>query len=377
MKKSVKQLIALGCVAVILGGAYGGLSAWNSYSGKKEKEEKEKEEEAAQIYLCSVEEAAALKVENENGTFSFSYDQEEETWSYDKDDRFPLKQSSVTSITGKLKSLQAVRKLEGAEENLSVYGLDEPSVRMTVSDADGNTVGLEIGNVSEASGDYYVQIEGEDAVYTVGSSFVDVLALTEDDMLEKESFPGIVQNNISRVSWSDGGNAVICQKEVRIAEDESGQEETAGAEETTNTEEGSEAADTAGKETVQPEEETESDEEPETVEVWVEDDGTTKTDMDDDAQLDTLLSSITGITFSDCADYYMEEEEKEQYGFNGKTIVLTVSYQSGEEEKQVTLTIGSMMEDESAYYVRMDDSRMVNLISADTVEKLAEGFKGL
>lgn len=348
MKKNAIQLAALGCAVIVLGGVYAGLSAWNKYSEEQKQEKEAQEKESAKIYLCSMESANALNLENENGSFSFTYNADEESWSYDKDEKFPLKQSSVTSITGKLKSLEAVRRLDGADGDLSIYGLDDPAYRVTVSDADGSTAALLIGSSSEASGDYYVKLDGEDTIYTVGSAFVNTLSLTEDGILEKESFPSIAQSTISEVSWTKDGNQTVYRKESRIAEEET-----------------SEAASDA-KETA----------EEETVEVWVKDDGEKNSDLKEDTEIDTVLAAVAGLTFEDCADYYMEDEELADYGFDDeeKMMILTVSYTSGEEEKETTLTIGAKNEDETAWYAQIDDSRMVNMISDETVQALIDCF---
>lgn len=379
MKKNAIQLLALGCAAIVLGGVYVGLSTWNKYSKEQKQEKEAREEEAAKIYLCSMEQADTLNLENENGSFSFTYNEDEESWSYDKDEKFPLKQSSVTSITGKLKSLEAVRRLDGADGDLSVYGLDDPSYRVTVSDADSNTVALLIGSSSEASGDYYVKLDGEDTVYTVGSAFVNTLSLTEDAMLEKESFPSITQSAVTEVSWTKDGKQTVYRKESRIAEEETTEEASA---EDVSTEEVSAAEEESTEEVSAAEEEGTEEAttaEPQTVEVWVKDDGKKNSDLKEDTAIDTLLAAVTGLTFEDCADYYMEDEELAEYGFDdeAKTMILTVSYTSGEEEKETTLTIGAKNEDETAWYARIDDSRMVNLISDETVQSLIDGFEQL
>lgn len=88
--------------------------------------------------------------------------------------------------------------------------------------------------------------------------------------------------------------------------------------------------------------------------VFTQDNKTQRVDESDD--IHDLLVNMVGLTFNDCADYYADEEEKESYGLTDGATVLTITYQSGEEETTLKLTIGATTEDDAYYYVSMDDS---------------------
>ena len=367
MQKGTKNLVLLCGVAVALCAAYGGLTAWNSYSEKKQEEKEAAEEEAAKIYLCEVEQASQLEISNENGSFSFTWNSENETWGYDKDEKFP-KQSKVTAVTGKLESLLAVRQLEEVDEDLSVYGLDEPAYTMLVTDSEGTEISFEIGDASEVTGDYYLRMDGGEAVYTVASSLITALDLTEDDLLDAETYPTIVSSNISSLTWTAGADmasweereravettAAETESETELTETRSNEEETTGVD---TAEENTTEEDTAGEAPVEMEN------------YWVRIADGVETEYE---SMDDLLSAVTGLSYADCADYYMEETEMKPYGLveNGMVGTLTVAYTSSGEEKTLVLTIGGKTEDETAYYVKTQDSDMVNLIESETMESL-------
>lgn len=351
MQKGMKQLLVLCGAAVVLGGAYAGLTAWNTWSDKKKSEEEKEAEEAAKIYLSQMENVDKLSVTNPTGSFSFTYNEEEETWSYDKDEHFPVKQSEVTSITSDLEDLTAVRKFDEPDE-LSVYGLNEPAYEITASYGDSESVTMKIGNSSTASGDYYLILDGDSSVYTVSSSFVDTLLINETDLLNKESFPSILSNSITSIQLEkDGTTSEIYEDEREAVETEEATEETeTGA--------------------VSDETETESESETAAMEnYWTRKTDTGSEEIDEPTD---LLTAAAGITFDDCADYYLEDSEAASYGLaeEDNPAVLTITYRSVGEEMQTQLLIGSKNEDGSEYYVKLKDSNMVNTVSTETIDSI-------
>ncbi len=360
MKKGSRQLVMLGISAVILSGAYMGLTAWNSYSADKKAQKEQEEEEAAKIYLCEIEDFKQLEIVNENGTFAFSYDEEEEKWNYDKDEHFPVLQSKITSIVTRTDGLLAVRKLEGAEEDLSVYGLAEPLYTLTITGDESTVVTLYFGDESEANGNYYVGYN--DCVYTISSDFSTVLGITEDTVLQTETFPEITSSEVIKLTWESENEEIVVRQDTREVEPEVETEaETEGELET--------EAETETEAELETELETEG--EPETESYWL----CEEDEIEDTTQLEELLTLMSELTYTNCADYYLETDEEKQYGLDKAYSVLEITSVSDEEEIVYTLKIGGLTEDESAYYVVMNDSTMVNTISAESVEQIREFFE--
>ena len=106
--------------------------------------------------------------------------------------------------------------------------------------------------------------------------------------------------------------------------------------------------------------------------VFTQDNKTQRVDESDD--IHDLLVNMVGLTFNDCADYYADEEEKESYGLTDDAAVLTITYQSGEEETTLKLTIGATTEDDAYYYVSMDDSDQVNTVSKESVDAVLDAI---
>ena len=376
MTKNTKKLLGLVGALAVLGGAYGGIVWINQNNEEKAAEQSKAEKEANTFYLSQMEEPVSISYTNSYGTFAFSYDTENETWSYDSDEHFPVTQSYLTSISSDLKSFTAERKLEEVQDDLSVYGLDNPSCTITAKGSDDTEVTIQIGSLNSYNSDYYAKVEGSDDIYTIASSYVSDISNDISTLQEKESFPTITSTSITDVQLSKDGITLDMEKEVTqepATEEVETESESSESESKVSEEETTKAVSDSTEEGLTEEEST-----VEMVDVtrWVftQDNKTQRVDESDD--IHDLLVNMVGLTFNDCADYYADEEEKESYGLTDDAAVLTITYQSGEEETTLKLTIGATTEDDAYYYVSMDDSDQVNTVSKESVDAVLDAISG-
>ena len=376
MTKNTKKLLGLVGALAVLGGAYGGIVWINQNNEEKEAEQSKAEKEANTFYLSQMEEPVSISYTNSYGTFAFSYDTENETWSYDSDEHFPVTQSYLTSISSDLKSFTAERKLEEVQDDLSVYGLGNPSCTITAKGSDDTEVTIQIGSLNSYNSDYYAKVEGSDDIYTIASSYVSDISNDISTLQEKESFPTITSTSITDVQLSKDGITLDMEKEVTqepATEEAETESESSESESEVSEEETTKAVSDSTEEGLTEEEST-----VEMVDVtrWVftQDNKTQRVDESDD--IHDLLVNMVGLTFNDCADYYADEEEKESYGLTDDAAVLTITYQSGEEETTLKLTIGATTEDDAYYYISMDDSDQVNTVSKESLDAVLDAISG-
>ena len=376
MTKNTKKLLGLVGALAVLGGAYGGMVWINQNNEEKAAEQSKAEKEANTFYLSQMEEPVSISYTNSYGTFAFSYDTENETWSYDSDEHFPVTQSYLTSISSDLKSFTAERKLEEVQDDLSVYGLDNPSCTITAKGSDDAEVTIQIGSLNSYNSDYYAKVEGSDDIYTIASSYVSDISNDISTLQEKESFPTITSTSITDVQLSKDGITLDMEKEVTqepATEEAETESESSELESKVSEEETTKAVSDSTEEGLTEEEST-----VEMVDVtrWVftQDNKTQRVDESDD--IHDLLVNMVGLTFNDCADYYADEEEKESYGLTDDAAVLTITYQSGEEETTLKLTIGATTEDDAYYYISMDDSDQVNTVSKESLDAVLDAISG-
>ena len=174
----------------------------------------QKAEKEQNILFSQMEEPAQSATQTATETSAFSYDTENETWSYDSDEHFPVTQSYLTSISSDLKSFTAERKLEEVQDDLSVYGLDNPSCTITAKGSDDTEVTIQIGSLNSYNSDYYAKVEGSDDIYTIASSYVSDISNDISALQEKESFPTITSTSITDVQLLKDGTTIDMEKKL-------------------------------------------------------------------------------------------------------------------------------------------------------------------
>ena len=113
--------------------------------------------------------------------------------------RFDLDQALVRSKTFVLATVWAERIADEAPEDLSVFGLQEPSYRTVVTDSRGNSVVYLVGDITPFRTSYFVMREGNPAVHVVNEFSVDRLRFTLDDIRSRALFPQLPLHALSRV----------------------------------------------------------------------------------------------------------------------------------------------------------------------------------
>ena len=123
-------------------------------------------------------------------------------WVNEDDENFPLKESAVRSLCGKLRSLTAARRVDSADG--SSYGLDEPQCRVTVTDADETQFVYTVGSYNDYVGQYYLETGGK--VYLMEEADAKRLMISAYDLLDADEPPEIDPGSISSLSVrSDSG----------------------------------------------------------------------------------------------------------------------------------------------------------------------------
>ena len=83
--------------------------------------------------------------------------------------------SKAYGIAGTVSRLSSKNKIEENPTDLSVYGLDEPSITVNITKKNGDTDTLHIGDKSPTLGEYFIMKDGDNAVYTIYEFKVDTL----------------------------------------------------------------------------------------------------------------------------------------------------------------------------------------------------------
>ena len=107
-----------------------------------------------------------------------------------------LDQQRVISMTYSLANVWTELVVDEEPEDISVFGLDEPSSRLVVTDLSGQKVEYILGNLTPSRLSYYVMQEGDPAVYTVASYVGGYLQLDLDYLRQRYIIPYIVPEEL-------------------------------------------------------------------------------------------------------------------------------------------------------------------------------------
>lgn len=299
MRKKNKGVLILVIVLVLLLAVYFGLRAWNT--SQEEKEEAEQEAATVHVTDTAAEDIVSLKFNVGNGDLEFS--KEDDQWYYTQDKDFPLQQSYPEDMAEAVGGITADRELTDGD-SLDAYGLDDPAYTVQYTDADGNVTELLFGDMT--GDDYYVMISGSDTVYTVGSSVIEPLNYSLEDMAQLDSYPSIGSGNlVEEVIIQDGETTTYDSENEDQAED-----------------------------------------------------------------IAAVAGGLGAVTLSEAADYSVEDEDLDMYGLDEDSrITVEATYTQDDEEQLLTLYIGNE-DGNGNRYVMLNDSRIVYLISDEICDNI-------
>lgn len=176
MKK--KQILILASVLAALAVVYGALS----FANKKAEEEEKAQEESQVVQVTDLEEIVSFSYEAPEQE-ALHFEKKEDDWVCTDDEKLELEQTYPNEIANAFSSLTASRKMEEIDA-MEDYGLAEPAYTVTLRPKDGKEVTFYIGDA--VGEEYYLQVKGEDAVYTVASSVAGTLGHSLEDMKKVE-----------------------------------------------------------------------------------------------------------------------------------------------------------------------------------------------
>ena len=156
-------------------------------SSKEDSQDTEKTSETAfETTVEDISEAVFKSGENE-----YKFTKSDDIWKYNGEENFPLDQSAFGEIISKFEKIAADRVLE-KPDNISEYGLDNPTVTVSLKDKDGKEQTLQFGDTNSVTSSSYMTLNKDnEKVYMVSSTIVTSLQFDINDLAEKETFPSI------------------------------------------------------------------------------------------------------------------------------------------------------------------------------------------
>lgn len=222
MNKTAKSIIGLGVAVVVLGG---GLTAL-VLTEPKENENTESvstSEETSEAYGSGIQLLKDEKTENGEGlvksvTVTNSSDKllvtmekaptedSEATYTLADYKDIPLDTSLVGTLANNAVHMVTGSIVDEDCTNLAKFGLDKPKAEVEVKFQTGTVKKFKVGDEAPANSETYVMLDGENIVYTVGTSYVANYSKTAFDFIEmtmlaeppEDSYPKINSVRIER-----------------------------------------------------------------------------------------------------------------------------------------------------------------------------------
>lgn len=199
MKRKSVTLVSSVLFLAVLCGAYYGIQ---KYSAEQEiKEQEENESEVVELFSEDSTDITKLKFVIEKTEVVF--EKENDTWLKEDESEFPVDQDVLTDAASSISSVTSDIVIDDVED-LSQYGLDDPSNTITITTDDGEETILKIGLENESVNQYYVEKGDEnDKVYLVDSTVIDPFMKTLYEYAKAETFPDILSDNIDKIEITE------------------------------------------------------------------------------------------------------------------------------------------------------------------------------
>lgn len=124
-------------------------------------------------------------------------------WVYDQDRDFPLNDRYITDIVSAMSDLEPIRAFT-AQDTWEAYGLAEGTTTVTVTDADGSELTLELGGMIDEE-KYYARVPDSDTVYVISNQLSKAAAVDVADMMTLEKFGSFLPEDVTSVTVTVDG----------------------------------------------------------------------------------------------------------------------------------------------------------------------------
>lgn len=162
-----KQWIILVIALVAIVSASAGMKGYQ----KKQDQKAAQQEEDEKVYALQFasDDVTGISYEYDGTVLSLVKDGDD--WKCSTDENAEIDADKMKTMLSSLGSMTADSTVE-SPENVSEYGIDQPTQQVTLNFSDGSEKKVTFGSTNEIVGGTYVQVSGDANVYLVGSSYV-------------------------------------------------------------------------------------------------------------------------------------------------------------------------------------------------------------
>ncbi len=191
--------------AVVLLAVLGGLWWW---SNKKQDADSKKPAADTTTKLLTIPEEQFQEIRLKKGADTLALRRDSGKWRITEPQAYPADPDASSSLVSSLTSVSADKSIEDKAADLSQYGLNNPSLDVSVVRKDGKTAELLIGDETPTNSGYYAKLAGYDRrIFTIASFVKTGLDKTLNDLRDKRLLT-FDQEKITRIQLQTKGTAV-------------------------------------------------------------------------------------------------------------------------------------------------------------------------
>ena len=154
-----------------------------------------------------------------NGSDSVTLQKQDDVWTWSEDETFPVDNGEVGTLLNHFSSYRAAFVIENADD-LSLYGLDDPVLRVSMITEDDTAYQISFGDYSTMDEQRYVSIN-DGNVYLVEDDLTEVFNISQEDLFLDDTLPSIkIASQISISGETDATIVYLEENEYSICEDD-------------------------------------------------------------------------------------------------------------------------------------------------------------
>ncbi len=194
-------LIATAVLALLAAGV------WWSNRVKKAQEGKPRPDEPPKILSLAEDQIQKIEVRRKDEPPTILQRNQTGKWDMVAPQPLRVDQDAVSSMTSTLASLSSDRLIEEKAADLAAYGLSAPALELIVTQKDGRTHKLLVGDEAPTGGSYYARLDGDPRVFTVASWNKSSLDKSWKDLRDKRLLT-FDQDKLIRVELTAKGQTI-------------------------------------------------------------------------------------------------------------------------------------------------------------------------
>lgn len=125
------------------------------------------------VYKAESDQLSQIRFEYRDGTPVLTLKKQQDAWQIDGVDPATIDASKLSSLVAIVSTVTSQNLVETNSEDLEQYGLDQPSITISLTNQQGETDTLLIGDLSPTLGEYFIMRQGFNAIYTINSYKID------------------------------------------------------------------------------------------------------------------------------------------------------------------------------------------------------------